>query len=876
MKIKYFSLGTGDKLDEIKIILNICKTNKYDLEIYSFEMNKNNYENLLKKLKTINNFGFNIKIYNLAISNIHNKLVNYYYPSNKLESSLFKSHLKKYNTSKVNSIIFSSWIKENNIKLDDSINILKVSLNGGEINIVNDLIKNNLSDMFQLYLSSSNKSASKYIHKIKDLNESKRIYFSDLQRYNIEFKRFANTKVHNNCDIDQEIKLKVTEKIEYELRLKNRKNKINKTKNINLNKCFLNRNKIKICITHKPEMTAFGGGNQFVLSLVKFLKKKNINICYTLEPDIDLIFVMDPRKLKYNKITTPMLVSYKKKYPDVKIVQRVNDCDKPRGNVDVLDPLQFEAFKIDDFVVFVSDWTEDYYKNKGFEGYSTSINNGCDQTIFTCKEYSPLKKIKIVTHHWSDNINKGFKVYEYFDKLIEKNKNIEFTFIGRKFNSANKLKNIKVIGPFHGTELADKIKEHNIYITASQFENCPMHVVEALSCGLPILYHKNLGGGVEICKNYGEVYDDFDSLIKKLDLIVKNYEKYAKKIKDDHKLFSSDIANKRYISVFEHVLTSKLKPKEELKKHPWIERTINWCKEIEKNDFNWSLNGYNKHKLGSVSLFGKLYKTFKNYAYFDTYKIEKYINNYKDDNDIISCIRGDLNRIAECRQAFSGIININKELDIPNFDLDNFYKEPLFFMTNKAWQNPWGAGAQLSHYLFFCKIKNYDDKIEKVLFQLEKFKQKDGWYYGNPSFQRNINGIMKILTGFDIIGKKIDKQIAKNIIDLILKNKSEEGGCNLYDYVYVLIRCSEVLEDYRLEECKLLAKIVLIKILRYQQNDGGFKYNIDSEKAHRYYGEEITPDGFIGCVHPTVLFTNTFALIDNYLNLGMDLELVVS
>ena len=109
-----------------------------------------------------------------------------------------------------------------------------------------------------------------------------------------------------------------------------------------------------------------------------------------------------------------------------------------------------------------------------------------------------------------------------------------------------------------------------------------------------------------------------------------------------------------------------------------------------------------------------------------------------------------------------------------------------------------------------------------------------------------------------------------------MKNKSEEGGCNLYDYVYVLIRCSEVLGNYRLEECQLLAKIVLIKILRYQQEDGGFKYNIDSDKAHRYYGEEITPDGFIGCVHPTVLFTNTFALIDNYLNLGMDLELVVS
>ena len=28
------------------------------------------------------------------------------------------------------------------------------------------------------------------------------------------------------------------------------------------------------------------------------------------------------------------------------------------------------------------------------------------------------------------------------------------------------------------------------------------------------------------------------------------------------------------------------------------------------------------------------------------------------------------------------------------------YQEPLFFMNDKDWRNPWGAGAQLSHYLF--------------------------------------------------------------------------------------------------------------------------------------------------------------------------------
>ena len=872
MRINYFSLGTGNKLDEINIIKEICQKNNYEYNIYSFEMNKDNYNKLLKENKDKDE---KIHFYNLAINDTNNEEIKYYVPKNKLESSIFNSHLKTFDTKIAKATKFSSWIKDNKISLSGAINILKVSLNGGEILIVDDIISNNLLDDFDLFLSSTNKTASKYIHVIEELKPIKRKYFVDLERYNIEFKRFANTKLNKNTNIEEDINLKVKERRDYEERLKKIK-EVRLTKNIAYDKCYLDRERMKVCITHQPQETAFGGGNQFVLSLVKFLKDKNVNVVYTLEPDIDLIFVMDPRKLKYNKITIPMIVTYKKKYPNVKIVHRVNDCDKPRGNVDVLDPLQFEAFEIDDFVVFVSKWTEEYYKEKGFEGYCDSITNGCDQTIFTCKKYEPLDKIKIVTHHWSDNINKGFTVYEYFDQLMDTRDDIEFTFIGRKFNSASNLRNVKVIGPFHGTELSDRINECNIYITASQFENCPMHVVEALSCGLPILYHKNLGGGIELCEGYGEEYDTMEELMIKLDKIVNNYEYYAKKVQRDHELFSSNIANNRYMSVFEHTLSSKLKPFKEMKKHPWIERTINWCKQIEKKEYNWSLHGFDKHKLGSVSLFGKLYKTFKNYAYFDTYKIEKAINQYKDKDDVISCIEGDINRIAECRQAFSGIININKKLVLDNFDISNFYKEPLFFMTNNSWKNPWAAGAQLSHYLFYCKMTNQNEKIQKVLIQLEQFKKHDGWYYGNPSFQRNINGIMKILTGFDIIGKKIDKEIAKNLIDIVLTTKSEEGGCNLYDYVYVLIRCSDVLKEYRVEECKLLIRIIFIRILRYQQEDGGYKYNIDTDKAHKYYGEEITPDGYIGCVHPTVLFTNTFALIDNYLNLGMDLELVVS
>ena len=104
-------------------------------------------------------------------------------------------------------------------------------------------------------------------------------------------------------------------------------------------------------------------------------------------------------------------------------------------------------------------------------------------------------------------------------------------------------------------------------------------------------------------------------------------------------------------------------------------------------------------------------------------------------------------------------------------------------MNDKSWSNPWAAGAQLSHYLFFCQYYNQKPNlIEDVLQDLDKYKHPNGWYYKKTSDERRINGIMKVLTGFDFIGKQIEKKMAIKIIDSILNNnKIHGGGCSIYD-----------------------------------------------------------------------------------------------
>ena len=71
--------------------------------------------------------------------------------------------------------------------------------------------------------------------------------------------------------------------------------------------------------------------------------------------------------------------------------------------------------KIANHTVFVSKWLFDIYRAEGFESTNSSvIMAGANKDIFNSRDsvtYSKNEKIKVVTHHWSNNWNKGFDIY---------------------------------------------------------------------------------------------------------------------------------------------------------------------------------------------------------------------------------------------------------------------------------------------------------------------------------------------------------------------------------------------------------------------------------------------------------------------------------
>ena len=316
--------------------------------------------------------------------------------------------------------------------------------------------------------------------------------------------------------------------------------------------------KILISLDPPKNLKSIGGGNYFVQNLIKYLKNNNYKILFRFEDNIDLIILIDPvKKIKYGKkYGLKDILEYKNKHPKTKILYRVNDCDKKR--IDSNNDLNYaEAIRSCDYIVFISNWLKNYY----FEKYQININNysiiynGVNKNYFYKKSTNNIKnsnKIKIVTHHHSNNYLKGFHIYNEIDKLLENNKSFEFTFIGN-YNEEYKPKNIILKEPCNGIELGNLLREHDIYLTASQYEPCGMHHIEGISCGLPILYCINSGGIKEACNKIGEEFHDIKTMLEKMELIKNNYGKYIHSIK--YKYLSSDRCCKEYLNLINELIS---------------------------------------------------------------------------------------------------------------------------------------------------------------------------------------------------------------------------------------------------------------------------------------------------------------------------------
>jgi hypothetical protein len=323
---------------------------------------------------------------------------------------------------------------------------------------------------------------------------------------------------------------------------------------------------MKISIGTNIKQGPWGGGNLFAINLINYLKKNNHEVVNHLkDDDIDLILITEPRKTSessaFTHIDVMEYLSYIKK--DTLVVHRINECDE-RKNTNFVNQYLINANKVADHTVFVSTWIKNLYLNQGIsEKEMTVILAGADRSIFNSEnfhQWETKEPLKIVTHHWGANWNKGFEIYQKLDQMMEfpewKDK-LEFQYIGNlppKF----KFTNTTHTEPLSGKKMAEEIKKNHLYLTASLNEPSGNHHIEAAQCGLPLLYI-NSGGIPEYCQGYGiefnslnfqekllEAYYSYKDIRDKVagykgdaELMSKNYEELFLRLFNNKKLIIS-------------------------------------------------------------------------------------------------------------------------------------------------------------------------------------------------------------------------------------------------------------------------------------------------------------------------------------------------
>lgn len=269
----------------------------------------------------------------------------------------------------------------------------------------------------------------------------------------------------------------------------------------------------RIAINLRPKKGPFGGGNQWAAQVSGYLKRCGYEVVYRLDEGVDCVLGTHAGLSGGLNFSYDEVLAAKKKNPKLKCIQRINDNDIRKGTGE-MDKMLAAANRAADHTVFVSGWLRDHHAERWFDVSKphSVILNGADPAVFHPfgnKPWESGRPLRIITHHWSDNVAKGFDFYAELDELIATGKvrDVELWIVGR-WPAKIQWKAAKTFPACSGHALAGILRQCHVEITASRFEPGAMHPVEALQCGLPLLYHPDTGGTVELGETFGVMFKE--------------------------------------------------------------------------------------------------------------------------------------------------------------------------------------------------------------------------------------------------------------------------------------------------------------------------------------------------------------------------------
>jgi glycosyltransferase involved in cell wall biosynthesis len=326
-------------------------------------------------------------------------------------------------------------------------------------------------------------------------------------------------------------------------------------------------NKTRVFINYKTTDRPWGGSNSFLSVLKKyFADLGNIELTNNITADCDIILLNTaysaPGKYvslrqvwmirQYGYPTLRKYVSNLFRRKQRKIILRLDGLRRFYSETTELkgDRIQLGLIKYVDAIIFQSKESLAQFRKMIGEipVQHYVVHNGVNQEIFNIngKEYWNKKdKLKIFATSWSENSMKGFKDIARLSNFD----NVIVNFVGNWPAGIDSGK-VNLKPAMSQLLLAEEYKKNDLFFFPSRNEACPNVVLEALSSGLPVIYHPS-GGTPEIASSYG--VKQKEDLHATLVDVINSYDVLIERIKKDYFLFSIDYAGKKYAEVFKKV-----------------------------------------------------------------------------------------------------------------------------------------------------------------------------------------------------------------------------------------------------------------------------------------------------------------------------------
>lgn len=236
------------------------------------------------------------------------------------------------------------------------------------------------------------------------------------------------------------------------------------------------------------------------------------------------------------------------------LVHRVDGVPRlVRGVRTDADETLFEVNRLADFTIFQSLYCRASFEESAGRSNEAcrTISNAADPRIFypTANEQNLGRRIRLVAVSWSSNRRKGFETLAQLSQLDH----VEVTFAGNwcpDIDSAN----VGMAGALGRERLADLLRCSDAMVHAAWNEPCSNAIVEAMACGLPVIY-RDSGGSGELAGNYGVALGS--DLAGSIQEMRDQYAIIRARLAQDRWKFLIPRAAREYLEVFEQLKSER-------------------------------------------------------------------------------------------------------------------------------------------------------------------------------------------------------------------------------------------------------------------------------------------------------------------------------